>query len=111
MTLRIADLLAYAGQQARIESRDYFEPGYARADEVRAWRRDKARRDRDRRRVLLSYPGRIRSNGVLVAGSYGCARRLEITTEFIDYTPGQYAAVEIWPAVLDYFAQTNGAGG
>ena len=108
MTLTISDLLAYASQQARIEAVDYFHPRYACPDEIRAWRNDRGHRDRDRRRVFRSFPGRIRSGSEpLVAGSYGVGRRLDVTPEAIDYTAGQYAAREIWPAVFDYFNQTN----
>ena len=108
MTLTVSDLLAYASQQARIEAVDYFDPRYPRPDEVSAWRRDRGHRDRDRRRVFRSFCGRIRSGTEpLVAGSYGAGRRLDITPDAIDYTAGQYAAREIWPAVLDYFEQTN----
>lgn len=108
MTLTISDLLTYASKQARIEAVDYFDPRYPRPDEVSAWRRDRGYRDRDRRRVFRSFPGRIRSGSeLLVAGSYGAGRRLDVTPDAIDYTPGIYAAREIWPAVLDYFKQTN----
>jgi hypothetical protein len=108
VTLTISDLLAYASQQARIEAVDYFDPRYPRPDEISAWRRDRGHRDRDRRRVFRSFCGRIRSGTEpLVTGSYGAHRRLEITPGAIDYTAGQYAAREIWPAVLDYFQQTN----
>ena len=107
MTPKISDLLAYASQQARIEARDYFAPSYARPDEVRAWRNDRGHRDRDRRRVFRAFAGRIRSNAPLIPGSYGGARRLDITANAIDYTACQYAAREIWPAVYDYFNQTN----
>jgi hypothetical protein len=107
MALTVSDLLAYASQQARIEARDYFDPRYARPDEVRAWRNDRGHRDRDRRRVFRTFPGRIRSDAPLVAGSYGAGRRLDVTPEAIDYTAGQYAAREIWPAIFDYFERTN----
>ena len=106
----VSDLLEYARQQARIESCHYFHPRYARAEEVRAWRNDRGHRDRDRRRVFKTYPGRISSGGQLVPGSYGAGRRLEITADGLDFTACQYAAREIWPAVLDYFNQTNGEG-
>jgi hypothetical protein len=109
VTLTISDLLAYASQQARIEAIDYFDPRYPRPDEVRAWRNDRGHRDRDRRRVFRTFPGRIRSDALLIPGSYGGARRLEISTDAIDYTACQYAAREIWPAVFDYFQQTNEA--
>ena len=55
--------------------------------------------------------GRISANAELVPGSYGAARRLEITADGIDYTAGQYAAREIWPAVLAYFDATNALEG
>ena len=108
MTLTVSDLLAYASKQARIEAVDYFDPRYPRPDEVSAWRRDRGYRDRDRRRVFRSFCGRIRSGSEpLVAGSYGVGRRLDVTPEAIDYTAGQYAAREIWPAIFDYFERTN----
>ena len=110
-TPTVSDLLEYARQQARIESRDYFHPRYASADEVRSWRNDRSHRDRDRRRVFRTYPGRIASNAALVPGSYGAGGRVEITADGIDYTAGQYAAREIWPAVLAYFDTTNAAEG
>jgi hypothetical protein len=107
MALTVSDLLAYASQQARIEAVDYFHPRYPRPDEVSAWRRDRGSRDRDRRRVFRSFPGRIRSDAPLIPGSYGGARRLEITADVIEYTACQSSAQEIWPAVFDYFHQTN----
>lgn len=103
----VSDLLAYAKTQARIEACDYFHPRYARIEEIQAWRRDRATRDRARRRVLRGFPGRIASDKALVPGGYGCASRLVITADDIEYTAGQYSAVEIWPAVLDYFQRTN----
>jgi|DEB0MinimDraft_10_1074344.scaffolds.fasta_scaffold95178_1 hypothetical protein len=104
----ISDLLAYAKSQARIESRDYFHPRYARADEVQAWRNDRAKRDRARRQVFRSFPGRIASNAELVLGSYG---RLHISADGINYISGQHSALEIWSAVLAYFQQTNSQEG
>lgn len=107
MTLRISDLLAFASHQARIEAGDYFDPRYPRADEVRAWRNDRGHRDRDRRRVFRTFPGRIHSNAPLIPGTYGGARRLAISADAIDYTACQYAAREIWAAVFDYFERTG----
>ena len=98
----VIHLLEYARQQARIEARDYFDPRYARPDEVRAWRHDRGHRDRDRRRVFRRF-GFVNTGTQLVPGRYGAAGRLEITPDGIDYTACQYAAREIWPAVFDYF--------
>jgi hypothetical protein len=106
-TPTVSDLLEYARQQARIESRDYFDARCARADEVKAWHSDRSHRDRDRRRVFRTYPGRISANAALVPGSYGTGGRLKITADGIDYTAGQYSSREIWPAVLAYFDATN----
>lgn len=106
----VSDLLDYARQQARIESRDYFDVRYPRTDEIQAWHSDRSHRDRDRRRVFRTYPGRISANAALVPGNYGAGGRLEITAGGIDYTAGQYAAREIWPAVLAYFDTTNAVG-
>jgi hypothetical protein len=102
--ITILDLIAYASAQARIEARSYFDPRYARPDEVRAWRNDRGHRDRDRRRVFRTFANRLKSSEPLIPGHYG---RLEITDSAIDYTPGMYAPREIWPAVLNYLTQTN----
>ena len=111
MTLTVSDLLAYAKSQARIEAIDYICPYERRPDRrlesVRSWRNDRASRDRARRKVLRTFPGRISANAALVPGTYGGARRLEITASEIDYTANQYSAMEIWPAVLAYFNATN----
>ena len=112
MTLTVSDLLAYAKSHARIEAIDYICPYERRPDRrlecVRSWRNDRASRDRARRKVLRTFPGRISANAPLVPGTYGGARRLEITAQGIDYTACQYSAMEIWPAVLAYFNATNG---
>ena len=111
-TLTIADLLAFARSQARIESIDYLDPYERRAERIRegirAWCGDRSRRDRARRKVFRTFAARIIGNAPLIPGGYGCQSRLVITTEGIDYTAGQYSALEIWPAVLDYFERTNG---
>lgn len=104
--LTAADLMHYARRLARIQAIDYFEPGYARIDEVRAWRADKAHRDRDRARILRDFPGRVHSSAPLIPGRYW-GGRLEITASEIDYTAGQYAPREIYLAVYDYFRTTN----
>ena len=106
----VSDLLEYARRQARIESCDYFHPRYARQDEIRAWRNDRSHRDRDRRQVFKLYAPSIITGGELVPGSYGAGQRLEITADGLDFTACQYAPLEIWPAVLDYFNRTNREG-
>jgi hypothetical protein len=111
MTLTVSDLLAYAKSQARIEAIDYICRYERRLDRrlesIRSWRNDRASRDRARLKVLRTFPGRISANAPLVPGTYGAARRLEITAEEIDYTACQYSAMEIWGAVLAYFNATN----
>lgn len=112
MTLTVSDLLAYAKSQARIEAIDYLDPYERRPDRrresIRSWRNDRASRDRARLKVLRTFPGRISADAPLLPGTYGAARRLEITAQGIDYTANQYSAMEIWPAVLAYFTATNG---
>jgi hypothetical protein len=114
MTLNVSDLLAYAGSQARIEAINYLDPYERRAERrlasIRSWRNDRASRDRARLKVLRTYPGCISADLPLLPGTYGAAGRLEITTQGIDYTAGQYSAMEIWGAVLAYFNSTNEAG-
>lgn len=104
--LTAADLMAYAKQQARIQAIDYFDPRYPRPDEISAWRRDCRLRDQARRRILNDYPGRLRSSDALIPGSYW-GGRLEISSDAIHYTLGQYAPREIYAAVYEYFRSTN----
>lgn len=106
MILTVSDLLAFAASEARIERIDYFDPHYPRAEEVRAWQTDCRRRSAQRLRVMRRFPARTRSEETLVPGRY-YGTRLIITDTAINYIPGQYAPVEVWRAVEDYFAQTN----
>ena len=104
----IQDLLAFASKHATISRDLYGDPRYARLEEIRAWQTDKRKRDRQRLRVLKAWPGRCRSAEPLVPGHY-FGTRLEITPSGeIDYTAGQYAGLELWLAVADYFERTNG---
>jgi hypothetical protein len=103
----IQDLLAYASKHATINRDLYGDPCYARVADVRLWRRDRSKRDRQRLNVFRTWPGRCRSSEPLVPGSYW-GTRLQITASGeIDYTAGQYAGVELWLAVADYFERTN----
>jgi hypothetical protein len=107
MAPTISDLLTFAAEQARIERIDYFDPRSARADEIRAWRTDCARRSRYRRAVVRDWAGRLyEKSKPLQPGSY-YGTRLVITESEIDYTVGQYAPLEIWQAVYDYLSQTD----
>ncbi len=107
----VQDLLAYASRHATIRQQDYFDPRYARADEVRAWRNDKSKRNRQRLAVLRSWPGRCSSAEPLVPGTYW-GTRLEVTASGeIDFTACQYPALELWLAVADYFERTKALEG
>lgn len=103
----LSDLLAYARSQARIERIDYFDPRCARADEVSAWRSDLRERDRMRQKLLRAFPGRLSraDSEELIPGRYG---RLEIDPcgSFV-YVANQYAALEVYGAVLSYLEATN----
>lgn len=57
--LTVADLVRYATEQARIERIDYFDPRYARQDEIRAWQTDCRRRSAARRKVFTDWCGLI----------------------------------------------------
>lgn len=110
MASSLADLLAFAKAQARIESRDYIDP-YARgellAHQLSAWRSDKRRRDTARKACFAAFPGRLTLPDAerLFPGRYG---RLSIDAGgSIDYTVGQYAPTEIYGAVLSYLKATN----
>jgi hypothetical protein len=107
MTPTISDLLAYASQQARIEARDYFTPATPALMRSAPGAMIAATATATAAACIRTFPGRIRSDAPLIPGSYGGARRLDITADAIDYTACQYAAREIWPAVFDYFNQTN----
>jgi hypothetical protein len=104
--LTVADLFAYAKSQAAISASDYFDPRYARADEMAAWGRDTARRNSARRRILRTFPERARSTEPLTPGNY-YGGRLRITPDAIQYVPGQFAPLEVYPALFDYFTTTG----
>ena len=104
--LTVADLWHYAAGQATISRTDYFDPRYARLEEVAAWGRDVARRNSARRRILRTFPERARSTEPLTPGNY-YGGRLRITPDAIEYTPGQYAPLEVYPALFDYFTTTD----
>jgi hypothetical protein len=106
----LASLLAFCKSQARIESRNYFQPGFARPDEVSAWRSDCVKRDRARKLCFQAFPGRLKSaaSEALVPGNYGFQGRLSILPDgSVDYTSGQYSPVEIYSALLAYLEATN----
>jgi hypothetical protein len=103
----LASLLAFCKSQARIESCDYFDPRFARPDEVAAWQSDKSRRDRQRKACFRLFPGRLRSaaSEPLIPGSYG---RLSISEDGSpSYVVGQYAPLEIFHALAAYLEATN----
>ena len=107
MQATIQDLLTYASRNATIQRDLYGDPRFPGPDDHRYWQADKGKRDRQRRAVLRNWPGRCRSNEPLISGSY-YGMRLQITANGeIDYTPGQYAGVELWQAVADYMEKTN----
>jgi hypothetical protein len=103
----LSDLLAFCKAQARISASDYFDPRFARPDEVAAWQSDKSRRDRQRKACFRLFPGRLRSaaSEPLVPGTYG---RLSISEDGSpSYVVRQYAPVEIFHALSDYLEATN----
>lgn len=104
----LSDLLTYAKQQARIESKDYFHSDirFRTAHEFSAWQLDKSRRDNSRKMLFREFPNRLRNAETerLVPGNYN---RLTISETEIDYTVGQYAPLEIYGAILNYLHQTN----
>ena len=90
------DLFTYARRQARIEFINY-------SPYVSAWRTDKSRRDRQRKRVMDRYG--FLADRDLPVGKSGNGR-LIVTDKSIDYCVGCYAPTEIWDAVFD-FLQIN----
>jgi hypothetical protein len=103
----LLDLVNYCKSQARIESRDYFQRGYERPDEVDAWRHDCSRRDSQRKACFRAFPARLATATYepLKPGNYG---RLSISADgSIDYTACQYPALEVYPALLNYLEATN----
>ena len=103
----VQDLLAYASKHATISQTDYFHPRYARPDEVRAWRNDKSKRNRQRLAVLRNWPGRCASAEPLVPGNYWGTRLQISASGAIDFTACQFPGLELWLAVADYFSKTN----
>ena len=106
----LASLLTFCRSQARIERIDYFDPRCAKHEEVQAWRRDCAKRDRARKLCFAAFPGRLKSaaSEALVPGDYGFQGRLSILSDgSFDYTSGQYAPLEIYQAFLSYLEATN----
>jgi hypothetical protein len=105
----LADLLAYCARQARINACDYFEPGYAKPEEVVSWRADCRKRSDARNLCFRAFPGRLRTGSEqLVPGNYGPSGRLTIEPDgTADYTAGQYAPLEIYHALADYLVSTN----
>lgn len=102
--ITFAELLAYAKQQSRIYSRDYFDPRCPRPNEIAAWQEDRRIRNRDRRRVFKTFKEHIAANPPLIPGHYG---RLEITSKDVEFTACQYPAREIWPVIFNYLNQTT----
>lgn len=100
-------LFAYAARYCRFDSSAYYEPGFASLDDVRAYRADKATRDRHRVRVLRRFAGRVKSDGELIPGRYYGTRLLISADGSIEYIPGQFAAMEIWHAIEAYLEATN----
>jgi hypothetical protein len=107
MQATIQDLLAYASRNATIQRDLYGDPRFPGPDDHHYWQADKGTRDRQRRYVFRRWPARCRGSEPLIPGScFGT--RLQITANGeIDYTPGQYAGVELWQAVADYMEKTN----
>ena len=106
----LASLLAFCKSQARIESIDYWDPGFCKPEEVQTWRRDCAKRSLARKLCFAAFPGRLKSAAfeALVPGDYGFQGRLSILSGgSIDYTPGIYAPLEIYQALLSYLEATN----
>jgi len=104
---RLSDLFSYAATHCRFDRTAYFDPRYPDAESVRLYRNDKARRDRNRANVLKRFAGRVRSNEELKPGRYFGTRLSVSPAGEIDYIPGQFAAVEIWPAIEAYLVATN----
>lgn len=103
----IQDLLAYASRNATISRDLYGDPRYPGPEDHRFWQADKSKRDRQRRYVFRTWPGRCRSDEPLIPGNYYGTRLVISQDGDIDYTAGQYAGLELWQAVADYLAKTN----
>ena len=105
----LADLMQYAKDLARIETRDYFDsdPRFVTSQEIYFWRKDRRTRDKARADLFVAFPGRLSfapEDEKLIPGNYG---RLKITEDRIDYTVGQYAPTEIYSAIMRYMIETN----
>ena len=103
----IQDLLTYASRNATISRDLYGDPRCPGPDDHRYWQADKSKRDRQRRHVFRTWPGRCRSQEELIPGNYYGTRLVISPVGEINYTAGQYAGLELWLAVADYFEKTN----
>ena len=99
----ISDLRSYVRSQTRRDWRDYVRASLK--EDLNYWHLDGLEMRRQRERVMRAYPSRIRSEEPLVPGQYGRLKIHEDGTP--DYTPGQYAPLEIWFYVLEYLDRTN----
>ena len=100
-------LINYCKKQARVKSSDYFQPGYAKVDEIAAWRSDCTRRNLQRKACLKIFSDRFANaqDEPLIPGSYG---RLSIFEDgSFEYTACQYSPLEIYPALLNYLESTR----
>ena len=94
----LSDLLAYCKQQARIEQRNY--------DSAKYWRADVNTRTQAIKLCFKEFGCRLRKGTEeLIPGNYD---RLTVLPDGSpDYTPGQYAPVEIYNYLHYYLRRTN----
>jgi len=103
----LATLLKYCTRQAKINKEDYFDPRYAKQEEIALYHKECRIRTKQRAACFTTFAARIASadSEVLLPGHYD---RLEILPSGEpEYTAGQYPALEIYLALFNYLKTTQ----
>lgn len=93
----VSDLFNFCKSQARISASDFFDPRYAREEEVKAWKLEISRRD-DARKKLKKRFGCFKTSKL----SPMKVGRLSLGSEGFDYVVGQYSPAEIYQAAYAF---------
>jgi hypothetical protein len=93
----VDDLFSFCRSQARISASDFFDPRYARPEEVKAWRSEISRRNTARKKAKKRFGAFLGSKL-----SFMKVGRLSLSADGFDYVVGQYAPAEIYQAAYDF---------
>lgn len=93
----VGDLFSFCRSQARISASDFFDPRYARPEEVKAWQIEVSRRNAARKKAKKRF-GAFANSKL----SFMKVGRLSLSVDGFDYVVGQYAPSEIYQAAYDF---------